>query len=195
MRSTKRKLARAAPQATPHTPGPGAILLVLLAAFSLGAQNPSDARQQSLQYRIKAAFLLNFTKFVDWPPAEWPDSRAFAICILGDDPLGLALEKITAGETVNGRKLNVLRIDESFRKPCQVLFVSKSEKDYSQILANAQRGVLTVGEEDVFLHNGGMIAFVVENRQVRFDVDLTPAAKAGLKISSKLLNVARSVEE
>lgn len=173
-----------------------AILLAMLAGLELRGQNPlRDAGQQSLEYRVKAAFLLNFTKFVEWPPAELPDSNLFGICILGDDPFGSALDRMIEGETVNGRKLAVLRTLPNSPKACQVVFVSKSEKDYPQVLAGFKRGVLTVGEEDAFLHGGGMIAFVVDNRRVRFDVDLSRASKGGLKISSKLLNVARSVEE
>ena len=148
-----------------------------------------------MEYRVKAAFLLNFTKFVEWPAAELPDSNTFGICILGDDPFGSALDRITEGETVNGRKLAVLRTPPNSPKACQVVFVSKSEKDYPQALAGFSRGVLTVGEGDSFLRGGGMIAFVIDNRRVRFDIDLTAAVKGGLKISSKLLSVARSVEE
>jgi hypothetical protein len=160
-----------------------------------GQDSSPDTGQQSLEYRVKAAFLLNFTKFVEWPPAELPDSNSFGICILGVDPFGPALDRITAGESVNQRKLTVLRNRSNAPKACQVLFVSKSERDYPQALAGFSRGVLTVGEGDAFLRDGGMIAFVIENRRVRFDINQGAVANAGLKISSKLLSVARSVEK
>jgi len=148
-----------------------------------------------LEYRVKAAFLLNFTKFVEWPAAELPESDSFTICILGEDPFGSVLDQMTEGETVNGRKLAILRIRANSPKACQVVFFSKPEKGYAQILSGFNRGVLTVGEGDTFLHDGGIIAFVIENRRVRFDIDQSAAATAGLRISSKLLSVARSVEK
>lgn len=174
----------------------GAALVAVLGNFGMSAQNSvQNAGQQSLEYRVKAAFLLNFTKFVEWPASELPDSNTFGVCILGNDPFGSVLDQIIEGESINGRKLTVWRTRPNSPKACQVLFVSKSERDNAQILSGFGPGVLTIGEGDAFLHDGGMIAFVIENRRVRFDIDLTPAAKAGLKISSKLLSVARSVEE
>ena len=81
-------------------------------------------------------------------------------------------------------------------KLCQILYLSAMTKDVPRILASVGPGVLTVGEEgDSFLRNGGVIAFVIENRRVRFEVNQTAAENAGLKLSSRLLRVARSVEK
>lgn len=171
------------------------MLAGLLGAVCVSAEYQPPEVDRSLEYRVKAAFLLNFTKFVEWPASELPESRTFGICIVGNDPFGPVLDQIVAGETVNGRKLAVWRMRPNSAKACQMMFVSKSERDQAQLLASAGPGVLTLGEGDDFLREGGMIAFVIADRRVRFDVDLTPATRAGLKISSKLLNVARSVEE
>lgn len=160
----------------------------------LGRSFAADPHPQ--EYQVKAVFLLNFTKFVEWPTAESAAADApISICILGDDPFGHTLDQIVAGEVVNGRKLVVQRIQASQPKSCEVLFVSQSEKEIPKILEDLPSGVLTVGEGESFLRAGGMIAFVLENRRVRFDINQSAARNAKLKISSKLLSVARSVEK
>ena len=127
----------------------------------------------ALEYQVKAAFLLNFTKFVEWPATAFADERSpFAICILGEDPFGTALSQMVNGEGVNGRNLVVRRIRRAPEpKSCQVLFVGGSEKDVPNALAETGPGILTVGEGEDFLRDGGMIAFVIENRRVRFDIN------------------------
>jgi len=159
----------------------------------LGAQ-PGAGAEISLEYQVKAAFLLNFTKFIDWPNAV-PGDAPFTICLLGDDPFGGALDRIIEGETVNGRRLIVERIRRQQAQSCQIVYVSRSEKEVSRFLSGLGRGVLTVGEGNQFLREGGMIAFVVSSRHVRFDVNQTAAVNAGLRLSSKLLSVARAVEK
>jgi hypothetical protein len=147
-----------------------------------------------LEYRVKAAFLLNFTKFVEWPAAAFADDRApFRICVLGEDPFGSVLDQMVKDEVMGGRRLMVQRISRPPEpKSCQVVFVSRQEKATPPALGP---GVLTVGEGEEFLREGGMIAFVIENRRVRFDISQKAAAGARLTISSRLLNVARLVEK
>jgi hypothetical protein len=171
-----------------------AVLCLLLCAGSLIC--PSRAAAQALENDIKAAFLLNFTKFVDWPPTAFADSDSpMAICVLGKDPFGRALDEIVQGETVNARKLIVRRVSQPLApQQCQVVFLSASEGDISKILSGLGRGVLTVGEGASFVREGGIIGFVMENRRVRFDINQSAADNAGLKMSSKLLSVARSIE-
>jgi hypothetical protein len=174
--------------------GPAAVLLAALSLCCSPAAAAAD-KQPSLEYQVKAAFLLNFTKFIEWPPSSLPPNAPFSICILGSDPFGRALDRIVDGETVNGRKLAVTRIHDQQSHSCQMVFVDRSEKEAAKVLPGFGRGVLTVGERNDFMRDGGMIAFVIENRRVRFDVNMAAAANAGLRISSKLLNVARSVEK
>ena len=145
---------------------------------------------------MKAAFLLNFTKFIEWPADAFASERSpIAICVLGDDPFGNSLDQIVEGESVNARKLVVARINHApAPKSCQVLFIGRSGND-NKILTGLGPGVLTVGEGGSFLRDGGMIAFVVENRRVRFDINQTAVESAKLKMSSKLLTVARSVKK
>ncbi len=156
------------------------------------------AEEQVSEHQVKAAFLLNFTKFVEWPETAFGDGHSpIAICVLGEDPFGSALDQIVEGEVVEGRRVIVRRIKEPpVAKQCQVLFVSPVIKDVSQILTSGGTGILTVGEgSDNFLREGGVISFVVENRHVRFDINQSAAETEGLKLSSRLLRVARSVEK
>jgi hypothetical protein len=152
----------------------------------------SNAADQDLEYQVKAAFLLNFTKFIEWPETS---ESSIDICILGDDPFGTVLDRMVADEVVNGHKVTVLRTRRTpVPKSCEVLFIRRSEKENAKFLPELGPGILTVGEGEEFLRGGGMIAFVLENSRVRFDINEAVARNAGLKISSKLLNVARTVK-
>jgi hypothetical protein len=151
------------------------------------------AQYSPREYEVKAAYLLNFTKFIEWPAASLGAADSpFVICVLNDDPFGPILDQIVEGETAASRKLVIQRVSRVQAGACQIVFITGP--DVPRNLSGWGPGVLTVGEGDEFLRQGGMIAFIVENRRVRFDINLTASAKSGLKISSKLLKVARSVE-
>jgi len=156
---------------------------------------PGAAAQSVPEYDVKAAFLLNFTKFVEWPPEAFAASDSpLEICIVGKDPFARTLDDIVAGETMNGHRLTVRRLTESpAPHVCQIVFIGGEEKEVSRIVGSLGRGVLTVGEGEGFIKEGGMIAFVIQDRRVRFDINRSAAEGAALKLSSKLLTVARSV--
>jgi hypothetical protein len=167
---------------------PAAVLLALL----LAAPGAAPA-QTAGEYEVKAAFLYNFTKFVDWPAAAFPDSGSFKICVLGDDPFGGSLEAV-AGEQVGSRKLKVMRTDSVSRSVgCQILFISHSEKDRLQQILAAVKGtpVLTVGDSKDFAEEGVIINFILEGTRERFEINTVSADRAGLRISSKLLQLAK----
>lgn len=167
-----------------------ATVLVFASALQAAESPPSE-------YQVKGAFLLNFTKFIEWPAAvfEKPDSP-FGICILGEDPFGRDLDALLEGEVVGRRKLTVQRLRSApIPKACQVLFVSKSEKTTSSFLEGLGPGILTVSDRDEFLREGGMIAFVIQNRRVRFDINRRATERASLTISARMLKVARSVQK
>jgi hypothetical protein len=177
------------------------VFALILFGLSLGraaSLGPSPAAEEPIsEYQVKAAFLLNFTRFVEWPPAAFaqPDSP-LAICVLGDDPFGGILEQVVQGESVRGRSVEVLRMRRApVPKTCHVLFVSRSEKDAGAVLSAVGPGVLTVSDRELFLREGGMIAFVLEDRRVRFDVSQRAALRASLSMSSRLLAVARTVQK
>lgn len=171
-----------------------AILTGLLAILYPYCAARAEEPPLPLEYQVKAAFLLNFTKFIEWPQTESAEAGSpMDICIVGEDPFGTVLDQMVEGETLQGRKLAVQRVHRPLPGSCRILFVGRSEKDVDGLIASLGPGVLSVSEGTGFLRNGGMIAFVVENRRVRFDINQGNMVKAGLNISSKLLNVARSV--
>ena len=162
----------------------------LLAACTLQAGQPKE-------YEVKAAFLFNFAKFVDWPAKAFTqDSAPVVFGILGEDPFGKSLPAIVERETVKGRKIEIrhYQAGDDF-SGCHILFVSRSEGQRAkEILEQATlRATLTVGDAEDFSAQGGMINFVLVDQTVRFDINLEAAARAGLKISSKLLAVAHNV--
>ncbi len=172
----------------------GPALRVLLLALLLAAPGLLAAQTAS-EYDVKAAFLYNFTKFVDWPLAAFPDPNSLKICVLGADPFGGSLQAV-AGEQVANHKLTVVRT-ESLAKPtgCQILFISRSERDrLPQILAAVKGSpVLTVGDTKGFVDEGVIINFTLEGTKVRFEINTESADRAGIKISSKLLQLAKRV--
>jgi hypothetical protein len=163
--------------------------------WSLYAHAGPQGAEAPLEYQVKAAFLMNFTKFVEWPSSEPPDSP-IAICILGKDPFGHTMDQVVDGESISSRRLVVERVSQLPAPPsCKVVFVGLPEKEVPKTLSSLGPGILTVGDGERFVKAGGMIGFVVADRHVRFDINQTAAANAGLKLSSKLLNVAKSIEK
>jgi len=169
-----------------------ALGMVVLLLSGTRAQSPAAG-----EYQIKAAFLFNFAKFVEWPSSSFSNAAApLRICVFGRDPFGDELLNITKDKTVNGRKLEVDQgVDLEVARTCQILFISSSEKRHmKEILAGlGGTSVLTVAENEGFAEQGGMINFVLENSRVQFEVNRKTAGQAGLKISSKLLSVAKLV--
>jgi hypothetical protein len=166
-------------------------------AGALSLPGQQAANPQVADYQVKAAFLLNFTKFVQWPASSFEDAQSpLAICILGNDPFNGTLDQFVSGESVGGRKVVVRRLRSApAPKNCQVLYISPSERNAAHVVSGLGPGVLTVSDGAGFLRDGGMIAFVVDNRHVRFDINQKAAAQAGLGLSARLLNVARRVEK
>ena len=149
------------------------------------------------EYQIKAAFLYNFTQFVEWPTNAFPDATApLTIGILGNDPFGDALADIVRGEKVNGHPLAI----KHFRRTeeisaCHLLFIGQSEaRRVEEILGGLKdRNILTVGESEGFAKSGGMIRFVTEKNKIRLRINANAAKNASLTVSSKLLKLAEIV--
>ena len=167
----------------------------LLAALALAAGAPAHGSDVSLEYKVKAAYLFNFAKFIEWPPKAFSaQNTPFTFCVLGADPFGADLERTIKNETVGGREIAIRRLKRiQERDLCHVLFISSSEKDnLPQILGVLKNSsVVTVSEFDSFTQQGGMINLYVEDHRVRFEINLGPAENAGLRISSKLLKLAK----
>jgi len=162
-----------------------------------GAAVITRAQPPPTEYEIKAAFLYNFAKFVDWPAAAFSDSLApFVIGIVGTDPFGPQIDHALAGKTVHGRRLAVRRYAQAaLSGGCQLLFFGEADSTALRrgLQSVAGSTVLTVGEADAFLDLGGAIRFVLESNKVRFEIDVSAAETARLKISSKLLRLARTL--
>ncbi|MFH1568143.1 MAG: YfiR family protein [Gemmatimonadota bacterium] len=167
-----------------------AAALLLLAVTGARAQAPRPS-----EYEVKAAFLYNFAKFVEWP-AERQASATFTIAILGEDSFGGTFDSIV-GRDIRGRRLLIERLTEVPEEPVDILFISRSEaRRLEQILAALEgRPVLTVSEVEGFAHRGGVVSLVVEQKKVRFEINVDAAARSRLEVSSKLLKLARVVRD
>jgi hypothetical protein len=176
-----------------------ALRLILLAVYALvSAETLAKAQAQPLSAsEIKAGFLFNFTKFVEWPPDAFADGGVpIVLGIVGDNPVTDLLIETTAGKTVNGRAVIIRRLKEGQDlRLCHILFVSSSEeKHVLQILEKVKGSeILTVSETSGFAQSGGMINFFIEGNKVRLEINLDAAARARLKISAKVIAVARLV--
>jgi hypothetical protein len=168
---------------------------VLALLFSLPALAQTEGRAAEIQ--IKAAFLYKFGGFVEWPPKAFAEPDApFIIGVLGADILAGELEQLVSGRTVHDRRVAVRRLRRSDSLAgLHVLFVGQSEDARLPEILQAARGqaVLLVTESEGALAQGSMINFVTVADKVRFDVALPPAERGQLKISSRLLGVARRV--
>jgi hypothetical protein len=151
----------------------------------------------SSEYQVKAAFLFHFAQFVDWPPEAFKDAATpLTYCTVGEDPFRGALDGSLNGKTIEGRPVRVLHFQKAQEiQGCQILFLGIPEKKFvSTTLATLRASpVLTVGESENFVQQGGMIGFFVEDNKVRFEINLDAAERAKLKISARLLALAKTV--
>jgi len=172
-----------------------------LAVFStLAAAIPTWAQaNSSVEYQVKAAFLLNFAKFIEWPPNTFQNERSpMTVCVFGYDPFGDALDEIIRGKNIDNHELLARRINElPDLKGCQLVFVSeREEKRLPEILNNLKGvGALVVGEGGNFAERGGGIQFYLENNRMRFAINVDAVQRAHLTVSSKLLALARIVHD
>ena len=171
--------------------------LSILIALNVLFLSGRIAAQEANEYEVKAAFLYNFARFVEWPDNVSPDPNGpLVIAILGRDPFGGEIDRAIEGKTVNGRRLVIKRFSsvETYEQ-CHILFVSSSERgNLPRILAAVRTSsVLTVSETDRFAQIGGIINFITIENRIRFEINRAAAARVGLKISSKLLSLGRVV--
>ena len=169
------------------------LALVLALVFQLPAWGQAD------EYHVKAAFLFNFAKFVEWPaPTFKTPASQIVICVMGQNPFGNALEETTSGKVVGGRTFSIRQI--SATQPacdCQILFVNSAERKQFRSVAGTLKGagVLSVGEGEGFTADGGIISFKVERGSVRLEINIAAAEYADIHISAKLLSLAQVVRK
>ncbi|OGR74942.1 MAG: hypothetical protein A2X32_10515 [Elusimicrobia bacterium GWC2_64_44] len=147
---------------------------------------------------VKAAYIYNFTQFVEWEVPAASAAGHFDICVLGSDPVAGPLSALPEAE-VRGKKLRVRLLGDSEEelRSCRILFLGKAKRGRARGLANALRGagVLTVSDLPGFARGAGVIGFAAENNKIRIEINLRAAREAGLKISSRLLEVSRLVQD
>jgi YfiR/HmsC-like len=153
--------------------------------------------QSATEYQVKAAFLFNFARFVEWPPDAFPSAdSALQICVLGEDPFGRDFEQVIVDKTVNGHRIEIAHPDGIPQaRACQILFIAASERAHLPSILQGLKGasVLIVGDTPGFAALGGAINFVLDDSRVRFEINLKAAELAHLKISARLLTVAKVV--
>lgn len=173
--------------------------LVLVYALLLFGHVPCSGQMD--EYSIKAGFLYNFTKYVEWPEASFAESNSFVICIAGEDPFEGRLDQVISGRTAgNGRPLTVKHLDKGTTgnfKGCQLLFVSKSERRRANEIISAVEGnsVFTVADFSPFAEMRGGADLRIEGNKVKVDLNVSAAIRANLKVSGRLQQVANLVSE
>lgn len=174
-----------------------AISLALL--LIVGGVCPVRAAQQDIaqEYIWKANFLAKSANFVEWQSdSPLHTANSFRWCVYGNFSFGTALAEMTRDIVVEGKRAEVKWIHkEAELAGCQIIFVSRSEeKRYAKILDAARPGrALTVGETPTFLEAGGMVALLMEGKTPQFEVNLEPVTASRLKLSSRMLSLARRV--
>jgi hypothetical protein len=169
-------------------------LMVLLGLLAAPNRSICGDAPSLTEYQVKALFLLNFTKYVEWPAETFESAdSAFKIGVVGEDRFGEDLKKAMTGKMVNGRAITVQQLGKEVDgSKFQILFISASEKNrLREILDKVKTTpVLTVGETEQFTQSGGVINFTKKDGKVRLEINLDAAHGAKLQLSSKLLGVA-----
>ena len=155
------------------------------------------AQTVAKEYRIKAAFLFNFSQYVEWPPEAFKDANdPLTYCTIGDDPFQGVLDESLNTKSAGKHLLRVqhLRPPENFQA-CQIVFIGSNEKKrVAEVLETLKQSpVLVVGESSHFVQQGGTVGFLSEDNTIRFEVNLDAAQRARLNISATLLSVAKTV--
>jgi len=173
------------------------LVVILFASLCVISPKMSHAQSQVDEYQLKAAFLFHFAQFVEWPldALKNPDD-SFLFCVLGEDSFHGDLERIVEGKLLADKVVRVQHIKQlQESQGCRVVFIDANEsKQISLSTASLRKmPVLTVGESEDFLRQGGIIRFCLEDRKVRFEINQQAAGDAHLKISSRLLQLAKAV--
>ena len=174
-------------------------IVAILAIVSIPAPGSSATTRSAVtqEYDLKAAFLFNFARFVEWPADAFATATTpITIGVLGDDPFGASLDTLVAGESVRNRPLVIRRYRSvDHIEACHVLFISASETSQLDHIAKVigRRSILTVGETKDFTARAGIVGFELAQRRLRLRINLAAATDARLTISSKLLRQAQIV--
>ena len=153
--------------------------------------------QSSLEYDVKAALLLNFARFIEWPERAFADARApIEICVFAPNPFGEALGRVLDGETVGQRSVSAREVrSASDSAGCHLLFVpAGTEARAATMMHQSGPHTVTVGESPRFEKSGGAVNLVLDSGRIRFNVNLQPVEDRGVRISSRMLHLASRVD-
>lgn len=172
-----------------------ALPVMLVALLSCASAFSMADGLQTTEYRVKAAFLYNFSRFVTWPENTLQENGVFNLCVLGNDPFRELLDPLS-GKSIQKSALKIQRLatlDQDHA--CQIIFISQTgSRDLKHIMSVLkQQAVLTVSDMEDFTAHGGIIQFKLVDNKVRFNINIDNASHAGLTISSKLLSLATIV--
>ena len=174
-------------------------ILLGMSLLGLGCARAAAQAPPSQEYEVKAAYILNFTRYVEWPADAFGSAQApIVIGVLGRNPFGPLLGQTIAGRTSQGRPIELLELEGvADAAACHAVFLSLEEwRPHPEVLAQlARRGLLTIGEGDDFARRGGVLGFVPVGQTVRFGVNLEAARQAGLRISSRMLALAVAIHD
>jgi len=167
--------------------------------LSSAAPQAFSLNGEGVEYPVKLAFLYNFTKFIEWPPGSYRDPGApLAICIVGRDPFSADIEGDLRTRIVGRHPVKVLTLKPTDTlSVCHMVFIPATENGQADKIVRDLKGssTLTVGETEGFAELGGIINLTVAGNNVHFEVNQLAAQRAGLKISSKLLSLAKIVTD
>lgn len=170
-----------------------AIAAVLGLVLLCGADEPSQ------EYKVKAAFIYNFARFTEWPQSVFSSADTpFVIAVVGTDPFNGALTQAVAGKKVGTRPVEIRHYDSADKiESCQILFIPTTDDESQvQIIRKVENNhVLTVGESDNFDSNGGSVRFFTDENKMRFEINTDATDQAQLRLSSKLLKLARILKK
>ena len=173
-----------------------AAILILVTIIATVVVFPVKGEERKLgEYEVKAAFLYNLAKFIEWPDKSLDNSSTLTVYILGDDPFGAKLDAIK-GKLIKGKTVVVKQIDSpDTLRNVGILFISSSEKEQiPDILKSiSSKPILTVGDTQSFANKGVMVNFYTDNDKIRFEINIEATRLAGLKISSNLLKLGKVV--
>jgi hypothetical protein len=171
------------------------ILMLVFIGQALAASLSYGQPQKAAEYHVKAAFIYNLVKFIEWPNKDWDQKPSIILGVFGDDPFDDALDSLQ-GKSVRGKEIIVKKIS-SFNaiKKCDILFISGSEKDaLGHILKDLSTlPVLTIGDTESFASKGVMINFYIENDRVKFEINTDASKGAGFRIHSNLMKLGKIV--
>lgn len=170
-------------------------IIFVVGVIAIKSHDQTGSSTHPTEYQVKAAFLYNFAKFVEWPEDVLTDSNdPIVIGVFGNDPFGMDLDETIKGKTVKNRELVIRRFHQIQELEfCHILFIGSPEKKslFSILERSEKLCILTVGETEDFTRYGGMIKFMIVENKVRFEINVESIDQAGLKISSKILKLAK----